>query len=413
MSARFWPLFWTQFLGALNDNFLKNALVVMITYKSLSVAGLDAPAIVALAGGIFILPFFLFSMMAGQIADRYEKSRLVRYIKWWELVITVVAAGGFYFHAVALLLIALFMMGTHSTFFGPIKYSAIPELVDEARLVTANAYVEAATFLAILLGTIGGGLIIAMKGGEVYIGLAINFCALLGLVSAYRLPPLREGGANYSIKLNPFTAMPGMVRLLRSPPQLYQAVRMISWFWFFGAAVLSLLPPYCKDFLYVDETVVTAFLAMFTLGIGLGSMLCGFLSSKRVKSRLVGWGALGMVVFLFDLSANRPQIPASTTLMTLSSFLGASYGLHMLLDFLFMSIAGGVFILPLYTLLQQQSERSSRSRVIAANNVFNAVFMVLSSLLVMLGHGLGLSYPNMFAALAVVFLVPAFQNWSL
>src|ERR1035437_2813869 len=204
-NRKFWPLFWTQFLRALNDNVLKNAMVVMITYKGLSVMGLDSPSIVALSGGIFILPFFLFSMVAGQIADKHEKSRLVRIVKVWELLITLLSSAGFYFHQVGLLLGALFMMGMHSTFFGPIKYSALPDVVEPEFLVAANAYVEVGTFLAILLGTIGGGVVIALPNGEVFTSLAINFLAILGLIASWRIVNLPSGAKHLNINLSPVT----------------------------------------------------------------------------------------------------------------------------------------------------------------------------------------------------------------
>lgn len=399
-NRKFWPLFWTQFLGALNDNVLKNAMVVMITYKGLSVMGLDSPSIVALSGGIFILPFFLFSMVAGQIADKHEKSRLVRIVKVWELLITLLSSLGFYFHQVGLLLGALFMMGMHSTFFGPIKYSALPDVVEPEFLVAANAYVEVGTFLAILLGTIGGGVIIALPNGEVYTSVAINFLAILGLIASWRIVNLPSGAKHLNINLSPVTPVIDTVRLLRNQPEMFSAILAISWFWFFGAAVLSILPPYCKDFLKVDEHVITSFLAMYTLGIGLGCLLGERLSFKRAELGLVPMGAIGLTIFLFDLCMVRPELnPSHEGLMTISAFLGTSYGLRLLFDFLMMSVSGGLFILPLYTLLQERCNKEYRSRVIAGNNVFNAIFMVISAGLVMAFHLLGATTAQTFMAL--------------
>ena len=384
---KFWALFWTQFLGAMNDNVLKNAMVVLITYKGLSVAGLDAPSIVALSGGVFILPFFLFSMTAGQLADKYEKSRIVRYVKIWELFITLLASAGFYYHDVIWLLGALFMMGTHSTFFGPVKYSALPDLVEKDQLVKANAYVELGTFLAILIGTIMGGFLVSLQGGEVYAIVAINLFALIGVFTSWGVPQLPSQAKDLKVSFNPITPIADTMRLLKDKKDVWIGILAISWFWFYGAAVLSILPTYCKDYLRVDEHVVTAFLAMWTFGIGAGAILCEKLSQKRTELGIVPIGAAGLSIFLLDLSRFRPELyPAHEGLMSLSQFLATAYGWHLLIDFLLIAVSGGLFIVPLYTLMQERSEAIYRSRVIAGNNVMNAVFIVVSAVLVMVLH---------------------------
>jgi hypothetical protein len=400
-ERRFWPLFWTQLLGALNDNVLKNAMVVMITYKGLSLAGLDAPSIVALSGGVFILPFFLFSMAAGQIADKHEKSRLVRLVKVWELMITLVSSGGFLFHQVGLLLGALFMMGLHSTFFGPIKYSGIPDLVEPPNLVSANAYVEVGTFLAILIGTISGGILIALPHGEMLVILTINTLSILGILTSLRISRLPSTAPDLKVNINPVTPIRDTKHLLRRHPEVFQAIIAISWFWFFGAAVLSVLPPYCKDYLRVNEFVMNSFLATWTLGIGLGCLVGARLSHHKAELALVPLGGAGLSLFLMDLSFITPEHLADGRLMELSEFLGTSYGIRLLFDFTMMSMAGGFFILPLYTLMQERSAPSYRSRVIAGNNVFNAVYMVVSAVLVMLLHQIGLNQPRTLTAVAL------------
>lgn len=384
---KFWGLFWTQFLGALNDNVLKNAMVVMITYKGLSVWGLNAPSIVALSGGVFILPFFLFSMTAGQLADKYEKSRIVRYVKIWELFITLLASAGFYTHNVVWLLGALFMMGTHSTFFGPVKYSALPDLVHKDQLLKANAYVELGTFLAILIGTILGGFLVALKGGEFYAILAINLFALMGILTSWRVPRLPSQAEEIKVSFNPISPIAETMRLLHGRKDVWVGILAISWFWFYGAAILSVLPTFCKDVLKVDEHVVTAFLAMWTFGIGLGAILCEKVSQKRTELGIVPFGAAGLSLFLFDLSRFRPELKVTHEgLQTISQFLSTTYGYHLLMDFLLIAISGGLFIVPLYTLLQERSDPRLRSRVIAGNNVINAVFIVVSAVLVMAAH---------------------------
>jgi len=403
-NRKYWPLFWTQFLGALNDNVLKNAMVLMITYQGLSIGGLDAPSIVALSGGIFILPFFLFSMAAGQIADKHEKSRLVRLVKIWEVLITLVAAAGFFLHLVPLLLIALFMMGTHSAFFGPIKYSALPELVDPDQLVTANAYVESGTFVAILLGTIGGAVTIAMPHGELVSSAVVIILAVLGLWTSLKIVKLPSAAVDLKIRYNPFTPVRDTMHLLGGIPSMVSSILVNSWFWFFGAAVLSILPPYCKDYLHVDQHVFSTIFVMYTLGIGLGSLICGRLSNHRAELGLVPVGAVGLAIFLFDISLVEPQA-MSAGLMPLSEFLHCGYAWRLLIDFLMMSVAGGIFILPLYTVLQERSGREVRSRVIAGNNVINAIFMVVSAVAVMGLHVAGYSTPQTFRALVITHVV--------
>jgi MFS family permease len=407
-NRQFRPLYWIQFLGALNDNFLKNGMVILVEYQGLSLLGLEPPAIVALAGAIFILPFFLFSMLAGQIADRFDKRTIIRVIKVWEILITVTSALGFYQHNLWILLAALFMMGCHSTFFGPIKYSALPDLVRPDQLVTANAYVEVGTFLAILFGTIGGGILISLAGGEGWISLVINVCAVVGLIMSLRMQPLPSHAPNLRLQWKPFSLMLTTYRQLKRKASVYNSILGISWFWAFGAAVLSLLPPYCKEYLHVNEHVVTTFLAMFTVGIGVGSMVCERLSGGKIELGLVPIGSLGMTLFLLDLSQIRPALlAAGAPLMSLTEFALSPHGPRLLIDFTMMSVFGGFFILPLYTTLQARSEKRSRSRVIAGNNVFNSIFMVVGAVFVMVCHLYQVSLPTTFLLLAIFNVVAA------
>lgn len=390
---QFWSLFWTQFLGAMNDNVLKNAMVVMITYQGLSVWGLDAPSIVALAGGIFILPFFLFSMIAGQLSDKYDKSVIVKATKIWELLITLTASAGFLSQNVEMLLGALFMMGMHSTFFGPVKYSALPELVASDKLVKANAYVELGTFVAILIGTVAGGVLIALPSGAYATIVAINLIAIAGVFTGFKVPPLPSHAKDLRLRFDPLSPLFELCKLLKK--EVFSGILAISWFWFYGAAVLSVLPPYCKDFLRVNEHVVTAFLGMWTAGIGIGALLAEKLSNKRAELGLVPIGAFGLSLFLFDLSRFRAEtVTMHSGLMGFQDFLATGYGWHMLADFLLLAICGGLFIVPLYTLMLERSEPSQRSRVIAGNNVINAVYIVAAALVVMGLHGVGASLPT-------------------
>jgi hypothetical protein len=274
--------------------------------------------------------------------------------------------------------------------------------VEPEQLVAGNAYVEVGTFLAILLGTIGGGAVISVAHGEIFTALTINLLAVLGLLASLRMVKLPSAATALKINISPIAPVMETIRHFRFKPEMFSAIMAISWFWFFGAAVLSILPPYCKDFLRVDEHVITAFLAMYTFGIGLGSLLCEKLSFKRTELGLVPIGALGLTFFLFDVCMVRPELlPAHEGLMPLGEFLSTSYGARLLIDFLLMSVAGGMFTLPLYTLLQERSEKEFRSRVIAGNNVFNAIFMVVSAVGVMALHLAGFNSPQTLLFLVV------------
>ncbi len=413
-DGKFAPLFWTQFLGALTDNFLKNALVVLVTFKGATVAGLDAGSVVALSGGLFVLPFFLLSPLAGQVADKLEKSRLIRITKIWEVLIMLVGCAGFYFHNFVLLLSVLFLAGVQATLFGPVKYSILPDLVAKDDLVSANAYIELGTFLAILVGTIGGGILISLPGGELWISVALLVLSVLGLISGWRVKPVPAACPDLAVSFNPIPTFRSTFTILREKKAIFNSVLGISWFWFFGAAVLSLLPVYCKDYLGAGEQVVTCFLAMYTIGIGIGSIACEKLSFKRVEIGLVPIGSIGMTIFLLDLFFARPDwIPDAGKLLTFTEFLQTSVGPRLLIDFLMMSVFGGFFILPLYTLIQERSHPESRSRVIAGNNIINAVFMVASALVVMAFHHYHLTYPQIFLILGFANLAVAIYIYSI
>ncbi len=411
-DKKFWPLFWTQFLGALNDNFLKNSLLVLIAFKGITIAGMQTDKLVAFASGIFILPFFLFSPLAGQLADKYEKSKLVRYTKIWELAIMILASVGFYLEHYELLLFVLFLIGVQSTFFGPVKYSMIPQIVKSDELVESNAYVELGTFLAILLGTIAGGVAVAGSDVALIVTVIVIVVALLGVWTSFKLPPVPIGNPNLQISLNPVPSFREMWVLLREKQGIFNSILAISWFWFFGACVLSVLPIYCKNFLGVNEQVVTAFLAMFTIGIGVGSIICEKLSFKRVEIGLVPLGSLGMTVFLFDLFLVRPNWTIGGDSLSLMQFVSDSQGRRLLFDFFCTSMSGGMFIIPLYALIQERSHPDSRSRVIAANNVVNALFMVVASALTIVFYAMDLTFPQIFLVLCILNAVVAIYIYS-
>ncbi|NTU48996.1 MAG: MFS transporter, partial [Syntrophobacteraceae bacterium] len=312
-DRRFAPIFWTQFFGAFNDNLLRNALAILITMKSLTIGGISSSQMVALCGGIFIFPFFLFSVTAGQVADKVSKSRLVFWVKVWELGLMVLATYGFVAENLPLLLAALFMTGLQSTFFGPVKYSILPHLLKEEELVSGTAQVEMGTFLSILLGTIVGGVLIGVPElGTWLAGAVMIVFALLGCIASSTIRTIPPVAPQLTIRVNPFPPALEIMKLMGGTRSILLAVLGISWFWFLGSAFLSLLPPYCKEFLRAEESVITLFLALFSIGIGLGSLLCGRLSRGRLELGLVPMGSFGMSLFAFDLFfAGRPEMSAA------------------------------------------------------------------------------------------------------
>jgi len=401
-TRKFWPLFWTQFLGAFNDNFLKNAMVILITFKAVAVFGIPASQMVALAGGVFILPFFLFSATAGQLADKMEKSRLVRWIKLAEIGIMLLAAIGFLSEHFEFLLLVLFLMGLHSTFFGPIKYSILPQHLSEAELVEGNALVEAGTFLAILLGTIAGGVLVSTPNGAGVVSVGLTVVAIIGWLTSRSIPVAPAVAPELEVEWNVARPTLEIYRFTKKNRTVFLSILGISWFWFFGAAVLSLFPPYCKEVLHANQGVVTLFLATFSIGIGLGSMLCSRLSRGHLELGLVPLGSLGISIFVTDLYfVGTPAwaLQAEAASVGVMSLLGNGSGWRILFDLLMLSVFSGFFIVPLYTLMQERSEVSHRSRIIAGNNTLNALFMVLSSILILVLLRLNLTIPELFLVL--------------
>jgi len=392
-SRKFWPLFWTQFFGAFNDNFFKNALVILITFKSVQVMGIAPGQMVALSGGIFILPFFLFSATSGQLADKNEKTRIIHIIKLAEIAIMILAAVGFATEQYGFLLAVLFLMGAHSTFFGPIKYSILPQSLEPHELIAGNALIEAGTFLAILLGTIAGGTLILLPSGIWISSAGLIAVAVLGWALSLMIPKAPPVAPELVVQWNPIPPTLQILRATRSNRTVFLSILGISWFWFFGGAVLSLLPTYCKDVLGGTSGMVTLFLAIFSIGIGVGSLLCERLSHGRVELGLVPLGSIGISVFAADLFLATPVPGGPVT--------------RVVIDLLLLSIFSGFFIVPLYTLMQERSDPSLRSRVIAANNIVNAVFMVGSAVALMGLMAAGLSIPQIFLALALLNLLAA------
>lgn len=380
-TRRFLPLFCTQFLGAFNDNVLKNALVILITYVIAERTGQNAQIMVTVAAGIFILPFFLFSSIAGQLADKYEKSKLTRIIKLVEVFIMMGAVAGFYLEDAYILLAALFLSGVQSTFFGPIKYSILPDHLHKDELIGGNALIEAGTFLSILLGTIIGGVMVLAENGTLTVSAIIMLSAIIGLVSSFFMPKALPPAPNMRLNLNLITETWRIIQYSRGSRDVFLSILGISWFWLIGATFLSQFPTYAKNVLGGNEHVVTLFLTVFSVGIGIGSLFCNRLLKGRVEATYVPAAALGITFFTLDLVYASGQLkPVAGAALGLAAFLASPEYWRILFDLLMISACGGIYIVPLYAIMQTRSDKDHRSRTIASNNVMNALFMVVAAI---------------------------------
>jgi 1-acyl-sn-glycerol-3-phosphate acyltransferase len=401
-ERRFLPLFVTQFLGAFNDNLFKNALMISIVYRSATLAGMDSQEVVAISAGLFILPFFLFSALAGQFSDKYNKTRLICVVKAGEIAIMAAAGLGFWLDSLPLLLSVLFLMGLQSTFFGPAKYSILPELLSNRELTGGNALVETGTFLAILLGTIAGGFLVAGDHLDL-IGFLVVSVAVLGFAASLGIPQTRRADPGLALSLNQVRPLLETYRAVRRSHSVFLSVLAISWFWFIGASFLTLLPSFGKSVLGANETIITLLLALFCVGIAAGSLLCERLGGRKLELGLVPIGSIGLSLAAFDLYFTSSSLDhLGPELIGLSAFLDHPGSWRMMADFFLLALSGGFFTVPLYTLIQERSRPETRSRVIAGNNILSALFMVASALLLMALPRLGVTIPQTFALLGIV-----------
>ena len=400
-QRRFGPFFVTQFLGAFNDNLFKNALVVLLTFQSAQWTSLKPELLANLAAGIFILPFFLFSATAGQLADKYDKAMLARLVKLLEMAIMGVAAAGFYLKSLTVLMIGLFLLGLHSTLFGPVKYAILPQHLHNDELVGGNALIEAGTFVAILIGTLAGGLLAGSVSHPVWIAVGGLFVALAGYVTSRGIPAAPPPVPTLQINLNPLTETWRNVAFARGNRTVFLSILGISWFWLYGALFLAQFPAYAKNVLGGGESTVTLLLATFTVGIGVGSMLCERMSGKMVEIGLVPFGSIGLTLFGLDLYFASP-IGAPGEALPLLALLAEAGIWRVLFDLLMLGVFGGFFIVPLYALVQIRSEPAFRARIIAANNILNALFMVLGALGAAALLAAGVAIPTLFLIAAVL-----------
>jgi acyl-[acyl-carrier-protein]-phospholipid O-acyltransferase/long-chain-fatty-acid--[acyl-carrier-protein] ligase len=411
-ARRFGPLFWAQFLSAFNDNAVKNALVLMIAYRTGAVSQTSAQLLIPLAGGLFILPFFLCSATAGQFADQHDKAWLIRLIKLSEIALMLAAAAGVVAGSTTVLLVLLCAMGVEAAFFGPLKYAILPDLLMPDELLLGNALVEAGTFIAILLGTIAGVLIAGHHGAALVAALIVAV-ALAAWAASLMIPPTGAAAPRSRGGWNLLAATARVIRTAARDKVPFRSMLGISWFWLAGAIYLSQFPGYVRFRLGGEEAVVTLFLTVFSIGIALGSLACSRVLRGRISARTVPWGALGIGLFSIDLWLASPAPAAGGALAGLGPFLAAPRHWRILADLLGISVSGGVFVVPLYALLQAASPREHRARAIAANNVINAAAMVVAAVATMALLAGGVGVPRLFLLTGAATLVVAVWFWRI
>jgi MFS family permease len=411
-SRRFAPLFMTQFLGALNDNVFRFALIIFVTFTVAERMGMDSRTLVVITGAIFILPFFLFSALAGQIADKFEKSHLIRFFKSTEIVVMGLGAAGFLLGNYYFLLGVLFLMGTQSTFFGPLKYGVLPQHLSRSELTGGNALIQMGTYIAILGGSVLGGLLASLGTvASEAIVMSIVGLAICGRIAAHFIPTASASDAALTIDFNPFSSTWSLLIESMREHGLFIIMLLISTFWFVGATFLSVVPTFGKELLNANEQAVTLLSAAFTVGIGIGSLSCERLSRGRIELGLVPLAALGISLAAFDVwLAGVPQAPP--TQLTLATFFSYPPALRLFTDLAFIGAAGALYIVPLYAALQARVEAQYCSRVLAALNVMNALFMVTSAGFTLVLFRFGVDVSGVFgivAALNVVAMLAGMQ----
>jgi len=401
-ERRFAPLFWTQFLGAANDNLFKFAFTLLATYHAAEWGGVDAGTVGFVIGAIFIAPFLIFSATSGQLADKIEKSRLIRFVKDFEIAVMVIATAGFVTQSAALLYACVFLMGLHSTLFGPVKYAYLPQHLADSELTGGNGLVEMGTFVAILLGTMAGG-VLEKSGaqGAHYVAFACVGLAILGRIVAQFIAHSPAPEAALAINWNPFSETWRNLRIAARDRAVFHSLLGISWLWFFGSIFLTSFTPFAREVLGGDENVVTLLLAVFSIGIGLGALACERLSGRKVEIGLVPFGSIGMTVFAVDLwLATRAMHPSH--LREVGEFVRDASSWRVMADLFLLAMFGGFFSVPLYALIQSRAETSHKARIIAANNILNALFMIVAALMATALLRAGLTLPQLFLVVGLM-----------
>ena len=401
-QRRFAPFFWTQFLGAGNDNIFKFAFTVLATFHAAAWGGLDAKLAGPIIGGLFILPFVLFSATSGQLADKYDKAAIARLVKNLEIVFMLVIGAGFVWQLPVALYIGVFLMGCHSTLFGPAKFAYLPQHLRETELTGGNGLVEMGTFVAILLGTMIGGALVAIPGtGPTYVAAGSIVMALLGRVAAGFIPASPAPAPELKINWNPITETWANLKIANKNRVVFLSMIGISWLWFFGSIFLTSFTGFAKDVLFGNEQVVTLLLATFSVGIGFGSVLCEKMSGHRVEIGLVPFGAIGMTVFAVDLYFASKGLTVGP-LIGAADFISAGKNWRIMADLFLLAMFAGFYSVPLYSLMQARTDKQFRARIIAANNILNALFMVVASLMAAALLQAGLTLPQLYLVVGIM-----------
>lgn len=404
-NSKFLPLFLTQFFGAFNDNVFKNALIMMIVFKLAT----DTNLYVNLAAALFILPFFLFSAVAGQLADKYEKSFVIKMNKLSEIFIMILASLFFYMNNINGLIAVLFLMGTQSSFFGPLKYSILPQHLHEKEIMAANGFIEMGTFLAILLGTMLGVALISQQNGEGLVSVVILAISVMGFVTSLFIPKAQSLNTATKINFNIFTATSDVFKIMKQQKKsVVMSIFAVSWFWFLGAIYLTQLPQFVKSELGYSESVVTLFLVVFSIGIGLGSMLCERISKDYIEVGLVAFGSFGITLFgilmFFEVqSFDSLSLVINNTLLTFNQFKDDPRSIYLCIYLFCIGLFGGFYTVPLYAMIQTRTIKEHMSRIIAANNILNSIFMVASAIVAII--------LLKFLSISQLFLALSLFNW--
>ncbi len=412
-QRRFWPFFWVSFLTGFNDNLFKQALIIVVASKGLTLAGLDAETIQMLAPAVIILPFVLASATAGQVSDRFSKATTIRWVKIMELPVMIVGGIGLLTENTTIMVATLFLTGLQSTFFGPAKYSYLPDVMENDELVGGNGLIELGTFLSVLLGTILGGILASTGDFGAYLVFGGNILtALIGIGFSYLVQRSEPADPELRIDFNPVTPNIKILRATRENRPVFLSILGLSWFWGFGSGLLSLTGPYATELLQADATGITYFIALFSIVVGVGSLMFERLSGGQLELGLVPFGSIGMSLFAFDLFlVGAPNLPAG---MGWAEFATTFTGIRVSIDLVLIALFGGFFTVPLYTMVQQRTEPGSLARVVAGNNILNSVLIVaMAGVLIALRKTLDLSIPQVYLFLAVSNLLVALYIYQI
>jgi MFS family permease len=392
-QRRFGPFFWTQFCGAANDNLFKFAFTVMVTYQ-LNVSWLPPSLAGLVIGALFIVPFLLFSASSGQLAEKLGHATLMQWVKNFEIGIMLLGAIGFATQQVVVLLVCTFLMGLHSTLFGPVKFAYLPQVLQPHEITGGNGMVKMGTFVAILLGNVTGGLLVAIPNlGHTQVWVACIALALVGRYASAQIPPVQAVNASRPINWNPFTETAHNLRLAYVNPLVFRTLLGISWMWFFGVVFLSQFPSFAKEVLHGDANVASLLLVIFSVGIGIGALLCERLSRQHIDIGLSPIGAIGMTLFSIDLALSASGLPV-VDLMGAHEFIAQSQHWRIMVDLFLLSMSAGIYNVPMYALIQLESDPQECARIMAANNIINSLFMVISSVAAGLMLSQGFSIPD-------------------